>query len=228
MIGFVFDIDGTIIDSMPAHDEAWRLFFERRGVAFDERDFYARNAGRTAGETIVDYLGPMPADELEARVREKEETYRELFAPPRFREVAGFTTFVRAARDAGIAVGCATAGRAENIAFALKHLGLEGFFDGVAGGHEVAHGKPAPDIFLLAARRMNVAPADCVVFEDAPLGIEGARRAGMLAVGLTTGVPASALAGPHVLTAIADYRNVTPADIVALVDAHRAIARTGT
>ncbi|MBS0321211.1 MAG: HAD family phosphatase [Proteobacteria bacterium] len=213
---------------MPAHDEAWRVLFDRHGHAFDETDFYRRTAGRTAADTIREYFGDMPAAELESRVREKEGVYRELFAPPRFREVPGFTVFVRAARDAGIAVGCATAGRADNIAFALENLGLEGFFDGVAGGHEVAHGKPAPDLFLLAARRMNVVPADCVVFEDAPLGIEGARRAGMLAVGLTTGVTAAELAGPHVVATMPDYRNVTPADIVALANARRTPARTGT
>ena len=228
MTAFIFDIDGTIIDSMPAHNRAWSVFFARHGRTLDATDFFRRTAGRTAHEVLREFFGPASDAQMTALVDEKDAIYRELFGPV-FREVAGFTAFARAARAAGVKLACATAGRDDNIAFALGHLGLERFFDAVVGGHEVAEGKPAPDLFLLAAQRMDVATAQCVVFEDAPFGIEAARRAGMLAVALTTGVSADALAGPHVIAAVADYRGITPAGIVALADARpRATLQTGT
>jgi beta-phosphoglucomutase family hydrolase len=221
VIAFIFDIDGTIIDSMPAHNRSWEVFFERHGHQLDWDGFYQRTAGRTGVEMMREFFGNRPQAELQALAQEKEAIYRELFAPPAFHEVAGFTAFARAARVEGIKLACATAGTADNIAFALKHLGLENFFDAVAGGHEVARGKPAPDIFLLAAQRMGAAPETCVVFEDAPLGIEGARRAGMFGVGLTTGVAAAELTGPRELTTLPDYRRIAPGDIVALAQTYR-------
>jgi beta-phosphoglucomutase-like phosphatase (HAD superfamily) len=101
---------------------------------------------------------------------------------------------------------------------------LAGEFDATAGAHDVARGKPHPDLFLLAAARIGADPAACIVFEDAPLGIEGAWRAGMRAVAITSSEPAARLAGPHVLTALADYRGVAPRDIIDLALRARAPA----
>ncbi|MEO8847111.1 MAG: HAD-IA family hydrolase [Casimicrobiaceae bacterium] len=228
MIAFIFDIDGTIIDSMPTHDRAWGMFLARHGRAFDNADFFHRTAGRTGLEVMRELFGPLSDARAHELVQEKEIVYRELFAPI-FREVAGFAVFARAAHAAGIPLGCATAGDAGNIAFALHHLGMQKFFGAVAGGHEVQQGKPAPDIFLLAAARMEVDPSDCVVFEDAPLGIEGAARAGMTAMAMTTTLSADELTGPHVIAALADYRAADPRDIAARAAQQRQrMLRTGT
>ena len=215
MPAFVFDIDGTIIDSMPFHGRSWDVFLPRRGVAYDGEGFLRRTAGRTGTEIMRELFGPMGDDAAWSLVHEKEDVYRELFRPV-FREIAGFRAFARAAREQGIRIACATAGDAKNIAFALEGLGMDREFDALAGAHDVARGKPEPDLFLLAASRLGADPADCIVFEDAPLGIEGARRAGMLAVGITSGEPAHRLAGPHVLSTYADYRAIRPRDILDL------------
>jgi beta-phosphoglucomutase-like phosphatase (HAD superfamily) len=227
MTALVFDIDGTIIDSMPAHHASWQDFFARHALDVDFAGFFARTAGRTGAEAMRELMGPMGDERARTLVDEKEALYRARFGAD-FREVAGFSSFARSAHAGGLALACGTAGDAANIAFAMSNLGMEGFFGAIVGGHEVAHGKPAPDIFVTAARRLGVAPADCVVFEDAPLGIEAARRAGMLAVAVTTGASAEVLAGPHVIAAIADYRDVTPAAIIAAAHARRRLPRTGT
>ncbi|HET9338736.1 MAG TPA: HAD-IA family hydrolase [Casimicrobiaceae bacterium] len=221
---FIFDIDGTIIDSMPWHGRSWEAFLVRHGVAYEGEAFLRRTAGRTGTEIMRELFGPMSDAAAWALVHEKEGLYRELFAPD-FREIAGFREFARAARREGIRIACATAGDAGNIAFALSGLGMADEFDAVAGAHDVAQGKPAPDLFLLAARRLGADPARAIVFEDAPLGIEGARRAGMAAVAITSGESAERLAGPHVLAAIADYRGASPRHFVDL--AARAAARAG-
>jgi beta-phosphoglucomutase-like phosphatase (HAD superfamily) len=110
-------------------------------------------------------------------------------------------------------MACATAGDPSNIAFALAGLGLEGFFDAAVGAYDVARGKPEPDLFLLAAARIGVAPAECLVFEDAPLGIEGARRAGMRAVAITSSLPAEELGAPHVIACASDFTGLEPSSL---------------
>ena len=214
-LAFIFDIDGTIIDSMPWHGRSWEAFFTRHGVPYEGDAFLRRTAGRTGTEIMREVFGPMSDDDAWALVHQKEDVYRELFAAS-FTEIAGFRDFARAARREGIRIACATAGDAKNIAFALAGLGMAEEFDAVAGAHDVARGKPEPDLFLLAAQRAGVDPANAIVFEDAPLGIEGARRAGMRAVAITSGEPAERLAGPHVLATVPDYRGITPGHILDL------------
>jgi beta-phosphoglucomutase-like phosphatase (HAD superfamily) len=210
---FIFDIDGTIIDSMPFHTRSWEVFLARRGMPTVGEDFFRRTAGRTGIEVMRELFGPLTDDDAHAMTREKEAIYRELFAPE-FREVAGFTAFARAAKVAGVRLACATAGDPDNIRFAVGGLRLQGFFDAAVGAHDVARGKPEPDLFLLAADRVGVAPAHCLVFEDAPLGIEAARRAGMRAVAIASTVSADELGAPaHVVARARDFTTLDPHDL---------------
>ena len=96
------------------------------------------------------------------------------------------------ARDAGVKLAVATSAPPANIVFTLDELDLRRHFDAVVGAADVARGKPHPDVFLKAAEKLGVAPQDCIVFEDAPMGVEAARRAGMKAVVITTTLPAAA------------------------------------
>src|SRR5450755_2240618 len=216
MAAFIFDIDGTIIDSMPWHGKSWEVFFARHDLAYGGEAYLRRTAGRTGVELMREQFGPLSDADACAYVHEKEAIYRELFRPV-FREIAGFREFARRANAAAIRMACATAGDSDNIAFAMSGLGMASEFEALVGAQDVAHGKPAPDLFLLAAQRMGVAPCECIVFEDAPLGIEAARRAGMLAVAVTSSEPAATLGAPaHVLAAIADYRGLDPLHVLEL------------
>ncbi|MEO8302589.1 MAG: HAD family phosphatase [Betaproteobacteria bacterium] len=215
MAAFIFDIDGTIIDSMPYHQKSWDVFLARHGAVTVGEDFFRRTAGRTGTEVMRELMGPLSDEDAHALVREKESIYRELFAPE-FREIAGFGDFARAAKSAGVRLACATAGDPDNIAFAVGGLKMPGFFDAVVGAHDVARGKPDPDMFLLAAERLGVPPAQCLVFEDAPLGIEGARRAGMRAVAIASTVPAAELGAPaHVVARARDFTTLDPLELAA-------------
>lgn len=204
----IFDMDGTMIDSMPFHAQSWVTFTQRHGLQVEVDDLMRRTTGRTGHECMHELFGrPIAADEARALVHEKETLYRELFAPV-FAEVAGFKQFEQAARARGLKIGVGTAGDQHNIAFAMVHLQLPQAPHAVAGGDEGLAGKPEPDIFLAAAQRMQVSPARCIVFEDAPFGIEAARRAGMHAVAVCTTHTPAQLDGPHVLASVRNYHEL--------------------
>jgi beta-phosphoglucomutase-like phosphatase (HAD superfamily) len=196
---FIFDMDGTMVDSMPSHTESWLMLAQRHGIAVDLPELMRRTTGRTGLECIrILFQRDMSDAEALVYVHEKETLYREIFAP-KFAEVHGFSDFASAARARGLLIGVGTAGDKHNVAFAYANLKLRPLPTVAVGGDEGLPGKPEPAIFLEVARRLDVDPAHCVVFEDAPLGIEAARRAGMRAVGICTGHTPAELAGDHVL-----------------------------
>jgi beta-phosphoglucomutase family hydrolase len=189
---FIFDMDGTIVDNMGFHTRSWLEFFSRRGHAVDEAAFFAATAGRTGHEIIGQFLGEgLARDDVTALIDEKEVLYREIYAP-HLRAVEGFGALVSAAQAAGIRLAVGTAAPPSNVDFTLDGLGVRELFDTVVGAADVKRGKPEPDVFLLAAERCGADPAHCIVFEDAPLGVEAARRAGMRCIVLTTTLPAEA------------------------------------
>jgi beta-phosphoglucomutase family hydrolase len=189
---FIFDMDGTIVDNMGFHTRSWLEFFSRRGHAVDEAAFFAATAGRTGHEIIGQFLGHgLGHDDVAALIDEKEVLYREIYAP-HLRAVEGFGALVSAAKAVGIRLAVGTAAPPCNVDFTLDGLGVREHFDTVVGAADVKRGKPEPDVFLLAAERCGADTAHCIVFEDAPLGVEAARRAGMRCVVLTTTLPAEA------------------------------------
>jgi len=204
----IFDMDGTMVDSMPAHARSWEVFTQRHGLAIPVEEVLARTTGRTGVECIRVLMGDdVPEDEALRLIGEKEAIYRAFF-DGEFREVAGVREFARRAAARGLRIAVATAGDRHNIAFALERLRLARAPDAIVRGDEGIAGKPAPDLFLEAARRVDTPPAECIVFEDAPFGIEAARRAGMRAVAVCTTHDARELAGPHVIARVRDYQEL--------------------
>lgn len=205
----IFDMDGTMVDSMPHHATSWLAFGKKHKVELSLEEMMRRTTGRNGLECVRVLLDQPNLDEdtAWAMVHEKEMLYREIFSPI-FKEVAGFKQFAAQARLRGLKIGVGTAGDIHNVEFVLKHLQMHPAPDGIARGDEGLTGKPTPAIFLEAARRINTPVSGCIVFEDAPFGIEAARRAGMRAVAICTGHSADELAGPHVLAAVANYHEL--------------------
>ncbi|MDO9315191.1 MAG: HAD family phosphatase [Burkholderiaceae bacterium] len=197
----LFDLDGTLIDSMTQHQQAWTEWHRRHGLSIDEATFFAATAGRSNAEILADMLPGQTPGEYLAWADEKESLYRDI-ARQTLTLVAGAQEFVQRARADGHRLAVCTASTPENMALAFERFGIDRWVDCVVSPSDGLRGKPHPDIFLEAARRLGCAPHDCVVFEDAPLGIEAARRATMRAVALTTTLDAMAFSGYDNLIAV--------------------------
>jgi HAD superfamily hydrolase (TIGR01509 family) len=175
----IFDMDGLLIDSEPLAARAMDDFLARYGLQRRE-DVHKQLLGRRLPEAIKivrdSYTMEHP---LEALIEEYGElrvaALRGVVKPlPGARETIAF------GRAAGLKIGLATSGMRAHASVSLEETGLTGLYDAEATGDEVERGKPAPDLFLLAANRLGVPPAECVVFEDAPNGVIAARAAGMM------------------------------------------------
>jgi beta-phosphoglucomutase len=187
----IFDIDGTLVDNMHLHAEAFAVFADRHGLAPLTREDRARLDGRRNSEIFpILFNRAVPREEWLAYEHEKESLYREL-SRGRLTPMNGLFELIDTLRADRIPMALATSAPKANVVHTLAELDLASAFPVIVRGDEVARGKPAPDVFIEAARRLEVDPADCLVFEDAPMGIEAAHAAGMRVVALTTSFPAS-------------------------------------
>jgi beta-phosphoglucomutase-like phosphatase (HAD superfamily) len=142
----IFDMDGTMIDSMGHHRLSWIEFVRRHGIDIEVDELMRRTTGRTGAECMDDLFGrAFSRDESWSLIAEKEQIYRDLFAPV-FREVAGFAAFAAQAHALGLVVGVGTAGDRHNIAFAMQHLAMDPQPSAIVGGDEGLPGKPDPAI----------------------------------------------------------------------------------
>lgn len=187
----IFDIDGTLVDNMHLHAEAFASFAQRHGMPPLTAEDRARLDGRRNSEIFpILFKRDVPRDEWVAYEHEKESLYREL-SRGRLQPMKGLRRLIDRLHQSGVSMALATSAPEPNVVHTLNELGLAEAFPVIVRGDQVPRGKPAPDVFLEAARRLNVVPAECLVFEDAPMGIEAAHAAGMPVVGLTTSFAAS-------------------------------------
>ena len=147
-------------------------------------------AGATARSFPILFNREVARDEWRQYEEEKEGLYREL-SRGRLAPMPGLNALIQRLKDDGIAVALATSAPEPNVAHTLAELGLSAAFPIIVRGDQVARGKPAPDVFLEAARQLNLPPAQCLVFEDAPMGVVAAQAAGMPVVALTTSFAAA-------------------------------------
>jgi beta-phosphoglucomutase-like phosphatase (HAD superfamily) len=176
--GYIFDLDGTLVDTMPLHYTAWESALRKAGLKgrLDENLFY--ELGGVPSRKVAALLGKRHGLELDpvAVYKDKEVSFMGSLA--KLALIAPVVEFARrVSRDHPVAI--ASGGTRDVVASTLAKTGLADLFPVVVTADDVEHGKPAPDMFLLAAKRMGVAPAGCLVFEDGQPGIEAAKAAGM-------------------------------------------------
>lgn len=176
---YLFDCDGTIVDSMPLHYEAWKEALAKWGCPFDEKLFYS-----WGGRPTVDIVASlnelnglqMPPEEV---AHEKELLYFELL--PTLQVIPEVVEIINA-RQGQIPFAVVSGGKRESVVRSLKIVHLEDRFETMVTADDYKNGKPAPDCFLMAAERLGIAPEHCLVFEDTETGIRAATAAGMKTV----------------------------------------------
>jgi beta-phosphoglucomutase len=178
-------MDGVIIDSNPLHRQAWEAFNRRYGLETTEA-MHESMYGKRNDDIIRNFFGTgLPLDEVLARGAAKEVLYREM-AKGRLEEmlVPGLREFLDDFR--GAPMGLASNGEPENVEFIVENAGLRPYLRAVVNGHEVVNPKPDPEIYLRVAGILQVAPANCIVFEDSLAGVRAGLSAGMRVVGIRT------------------------------------------
>jgi HAD superfamily hydrolase (TIGR01509 family) len=191
----IFDWDGVIVDSSRAHEASWeRLAAELHRVLPPE---HFRNSFGMRNEQIIPELLHWTDDPGQIRNMSlrKEALFREIIREEGIAPLPGVAAWLAALRAANVPCIIASSTHRENITCTLGVIGLENCFTGIVASEDVTRGKPEPDVFLLAAKKVNAPPQRCVVFEDAHVGIEAARRAKMRVVGVATTHPADSLVG---------------------------------
>lgn len=183
-------MDGTLVDNTAMHIRAFEIFCNRYGVeGWRER---LRNAIGRGNDDIMRLVMPeevIRTRGLAALADEKEAIYREIYAPT-IHPVAGLRELLERLHKEGLRCAVGSSGCRANVDFVLDRCAIRPWFDALISGDMVTRCKPDPEIYLRAAGALGVAPSDCVVFEDAPAGIEAARRAGAgRIVALTTSLP---------------------------------------
>ncbi len=176
----IWDLDGVIIDSADEHRKAWQQLAREEGVTFTDADFWA-TFGRRNNDIIPPYWGPVSPEQLQALADRKEVYFREAIrqtASP----LPGAMELMRGLHEAGFRQALASSAPLANIALISEVLGLNQYLTLLVSGETVPHGKPAPDIFLKAARELGVEPSYCVVIEDAVAGVEAAHAGGMCCI----------------------------------------------
>lgn len=181
----IFDMDGVLVDTYHAHYKSWVAMAEKEGFTFTEEQF-APTFGRTSREIIAHFWGSGLTDERVAEMdAAKEEAFRRIIEE-HFPAMPGARELIERLATDGFALAVGSSGPPENVAMVLHKLGVQTLFRAVVTGVDVTRGKPDPQVFLIAAERLDTVPSACTVIEDAPAGVAAARAADMKVIGLVS------------------------------------------
>lgn len=178
--GVVFDMDGVLVDSAPAHFESWQTLGRENGRTITEAQF-ADTFGRHNGDIVPILFGEVGPERLAVLADRKEAIYRDLVRG-RVPVIPGAAALVRELHAAGLKLAVGSSGPPANIRLVLEELGVVNRFSAISSGDDVTRGKPDPQVFQIACERLGLPPGACVVIEDAPAGVAAAKAAGCRAV----------------------------------------------
>lgn len=191
-IAFLFDNDGVLIDSKDLHWQAWQMLMDEKNDVFMSEKEFIEGFGKRNDLILKEIFPDLPDVDLQKIAARKEECFR-LIARGKVTLLEGMEDFLRSLKREKIPRIIASSTPIENLKMFLESTVLGQYFDAFVSSEEVKEGKPAPDVFLEAARRINMPPEKCIVLEDAPVGIRAGKGAGCFVIGLATTFPQEAL-----------------------------------
>jgi beta-phosphoglucomutase len=205
--GAVFDFDGVIVDSHPAHVRAWEKFLESMGRTVSEEQLQFVLDGRKREDILRHLLGELSAEQIVEYGHRKEQIFRDEAA--HVRTMDGLLSFLEDLECEQLATAIASSGSRSRVDFLLDKLGLKQRFRVVITGNDVEEGKPHPAIFVRAAQQLGVDSSQLIAFEDAPSGVIAAKAAGMLCVGIAQPDRASALLDAGAIHVVPDFHSLS-------------------
>lgn len=205
---FLFDLNGTMVDDMPYHVDAWHKILTELGATISIEKTREECYGKNSELLERVFPGRFSEEEKERIGAQKEKKYQEEFKP-RLRLLDGLDSFLAHTKKAGIKMAIGSAAIMSNINFVIDGLHIRHYFDAVISADQVTLSKPEPETFMRCAEELGMSSGDCLVFEDAPKGVESAVNAGMDCVVLTTLHPKEEFKSfPNVVSFAKDYRDL--------------------
>jgi beta-phosphoglucomutase-like phosphatase (HAD superfamily) len=201
---FLFDLNGTMIDDMQFHINAWYQILNNLGAAISLEETKQQCYGKNEELLERVFPGRFSSVEINEMILEKELRYQETFRPY-LKLIDGLGNFLNLTYESGIKMSIGSAAILFNINYVVDGLHLHKYFDAVVSSEDVVISKPHPETFLQCAQKLKVAPEDCIVFEDSPKGVEAAARAGMKAVVITTMHTKEEFYGDNIICFIENY-----------------------
>ena len=209
-IAFLFDMDGTLVDNMQYHLQAWEKVVSEAGSNLKGEKLMKELYGKNS-EVIERIFGKarFTKDEIEQMSLKKEQYYHALYVS-HIKLLPGLKTFLEEAHKQGVKTAIATAGLGVNIDFILDHTHTRRLFDAFVSDEDVRRSKPDPETFIMAAGKLDAAPEQCIVFEDSTKGVESAQQANMKAVAVLTGKGEADFAPfSNVIKMVSDYKDLS-------------------
>ena len=212
----IFDMDGTMVDNASVHKTAWIEYCRSKGVYISINDFEKIGFGLTSEHYIRTFIkNDASSEEINIMDKEKEALYRELYKP-NIKAVKGLYELLVSLKNSGLKTAVATSAIPENLNFVLHELQIISFFDSLVDITQICHPKPDPEIYIKAAKKLNVNPSDCIVFEDSRFGIQAAHEAGMKVIAVNTDKKSEKLT--HALKIINDFTQISVNDIITILN----------
>jgi beta-phosphoglucomutase len=210
--GFIFDMDGTMVDNMMVHHHGWQRILAEYGLNMTLEEVMETCHGKNV--EIIERLFPnkYTLAERERISFEKESRYRDIFLP-KLKLINGLDTFLKQAFEKNIPLSIGTAAPPENVNFVLDNLNIRPFFQAIVNANDVALGKPNPEVYIKAAAGIDTPLSNCLVFEDSPTGAHTAMNAGCPCIIITSTHKKEEFAQfPNVQRFIKDYTEITVED----------------
>jgi beta-phosphoglucomutase len=217
--GVIWDMDGTLVNTAELHFEAWRVTCAELGRDFTRADFAATFGRRNPEIMDVLFPGRFSAAEVDRIGERKEQLYRAAAERLGVTLLPGVRPLMEGLHRLGVKQAIGSSAPRANLDLILRLTGIEGFLSAVVSAEDTTRGKPDPQVFLVAAQRLGVEPRRCVVFEDAPAGVEAAKAGGMkcIAVRFVGHHSADKLARAGADRVVASLEEVSPEDVLRLL-----------
>jgi len=211
LVGFIFDMDGVIVDSNPFHRIALKQFCKQHGYDLTDQQLLEKIYGRMNRDWIINLFGNLPEEIVLQYAAEKEALFREIYADD-IKPVAGLISFLEHLDVSDYPRVIATSAPSENVEFTLSKTSTHKFFPVTLDDSDVVNGKPDPEIYLKAAATLKIPPDQCLVFEDSLSGISAAKAAGCKVIGITTTHPAGELTNVDLV--IDNFLDIDPKKLI--------------